>query len=247
MPRGCGVVVLLGGVVLLRCCGRGCRLSGHDCRFTQVSRPFHEVPTVRSALPTTGSKSHHATEPCSYNSQSAADASHTFACNSRRHRLTTPQKPQDPNGSVSNSEMLSWELHATFAELHPLWSITPDQWALHPIRTGAMLTDRVHGLIGDKLRRRYTSWAARPPPTGPTLRTISLTRGRSHGPHRRVVGIRPQSRLFLSGVTPLRGHYTSSELVQCSLTGAGLGGMARLASCWSSNGADLSAHRLVAQ
>ena len=68
-----------------------------------------------------------------------------------------------------------------------------------------MLTDRVHGLIGDKLRRRYTSWAARPPPTGPALRTISLTRGRSHGPQRRVVGIRPQSRLFLSGVTPLSG------------------------------------------
>lgn len=31
-----------------------------------------------------------------------------------RHRLTTPQKPHDSNGSVSNSEMLSWELHATF-------------------------------------------------------------------------------------------------------------------------------------
>ena len=59
--------------------------------------------------------------------------------------------------------MLSWELHATFVELHPLWSITPDPWALHPIRTGAMLTDRVHGLIGDKLRRGYTSGAARPP------------------------------------------------------------------------------------
>ena len=58
--------------------------------------------------------------------------------------------------------MLSRELHATFVELHPLWSIAPDQWALHPIRTGAMLTDRVHGLIGDKLRRGYTSGAARP-------------------------------------------------------------------------------------
>ena len=33
--------------------------------------------------------------------------------------------------------MLSPELHATFPELHPLWSITPDQWALHPIRAGA--------------------------------------------------------------------------------------------------------------
>lgn len=53
--------------------------------------------------------------------------------------------------------MLSWELHATFAELHPLRSITPDQWALHLIRTGAMPTDRVHGLIGDKLYRGYAS------------------------------------------------------------------------------------------
>lgn len=55
--------------------------------------------------------------------------------------------------------MLSRELHATFAGLHPLWSITPDQWALHPIRTGAMLTDRVHGLIGDKLYRGCASYA----------------------------------------------------------------------------------------
>ena len=58
--------------------------------------------------------------------------------------------------------MLSWELHATFAELHPLWSITPDQWALHPIRTGAMLTDRVHALIDNKRQRRYTSGAPSP-------------------------------------------------------------------------------------
>ena len=75
----------------------------------------------------------------------------------RRHRLMTPQKPHDSDGSASNSEMLSWELHATFAELHPLWSITPDQWAIHPIRTGAMLTDRVHALIVDKLYRGYAS------------------------------------------------------------------------------------------
>ena len=53
--------------------------------------------------------------------------------------------------------MLSRELHATFAELHPLWSITPDQWASHPIRTGAMLTDRVHALIDDKLHRGCAS------------------------------------------------------------------------------------------
>ena len=53
--------------------------------------------------------------------------------------------------------MLSWELHATFPAPHLLWSITPDQWALHPIRTGAMLTDRVHGLIDDKLYRGCVS------------------------------------------------------------------------------------------
>ena len=53
--------------------------------------------------------------------------------------------------------MLSWELHATFVELHPLRSITPDQWALHPIRTGAMLTDRVHDLVGDMLYRECAS------------------------------------------------------------------------------------------
>lgn len=53
--------------------------------------------------------------------------------------------------------MLSWELHATFPMLHPLRSITPDQWALHPIRTGAMLTDRVHALIDDKLYRGCAS------------------------------------------------------------------------------------------
>ena len=57
-----------------------------------------------------------------------------FPC---RHRLTTPQKPHVSNVSVSKFEMLSWELHAAFAGLHPLWSITPDQWALHPIRAGA--------------------------------------------------------------------------------------------------------------
>ena len=55
----------------------------------------------------------------------------------REHRSTTSHKPHDSKGSVSNSEMLSWELHATFARLHPLWSITPDQWVLHPIRAGA--------------------------------------------------------------------------------------------------------------
>ena len=59
-------------------------------------------------------------------------------------------------------------------------------------------------------------------------------------------GMPPHRYLLLSGVTPLRGHYTSSELVQCSLTGAGLPGMARLESHWSSYGAGRVANGLVA-
>ena len=49
------------------------------------------------------------------------------------------------------------ELRARFSRLHPLWSITPDQWALHPISTGVMPTDRVHALIDDKLYRGCAS------------------------------------------------------------------------------------------
>ena len=89
----------------------------------------------------------------------------------RRHRLTTPQKPHDSNVSVSGSEIPSRELHATFAGLHPLWSITPDQWALHPIRTGAMLTDRVHALIDDKLDRGCASYAEWTPRLSPIPHT----------------------------------------------------------------------------
>jgi hypothetical protein len=66
------------------------------------------------------------------------------------------QKPHDFNVSVSKSEILAGELHATFPVLHPLWSITPDQWAL-PIRTGVMATDGVHDLICDMLYRGYAS------------------------------------------------------------------------------------------
>ena len=43
----------------------------------------------------------------------------------RKHRSTTPQKPYDFNVSVSKPEMLSWELHATFAGLRPIGGITP--------------------------------------------------------------------------------------------------------------------------
>lgn len=75
----------------------------------------------------TGSKSHHTTAPHGRNAQPAADASHTFACNSQRTRSTAPQKSHDFNVSVSKSEMLAGELHATFLGMHPLGSIAPDQ------------------------------------------------------------------------------------------------------------------------
>ena len=168
------------------------RCGAHSNPLDSASAARSRWPTARSALPTTGSKSHHATAPHGRNTQSKADTSHTFACNSPKTRIDDTSKPHDFNVSVSNSEMLSWELHATFAVLHPLSSITPDQWALHPIRTGVMPTDRVHGLIGDKLRRGYTSGATQPPPTGPTLRTISLTHGHSLDPHRGIACTRPQ-------------------------------------------------------
>ena len=88
--------------------------------------------------------------------------------------------------------MLSWELHATFVELHPLRSITPDQWALHPIRTGAMLTDRVHALIDDKLYCGCASYAEWTPRLNPIPHTDAPAKATYDGPHRRVVGIRPQ-------------------------------------------------------
>ena len=107
----------------------------------------------------------------------------------RRPRLTTPQKPHDFNVSVSKSEMLSRELHATFAGLHPIGSIAPDQ-------NGCIVTDEVHDPIGNKRQRGYTSRAARSSPTGPTLRTTTPAKG--------------QSQRFL----PKRcGHQTSMTLV----------------------------------
>lgn len=50
--------------------------------------------------------------------------------------------------------------------------ITPDQ-------SGCIATDEVHDPISDKRQRGYTSGAARPPPTGPTLRTTPPARGQS--------------------------------------------------------------------
>ena len=51
--------------------------------------------------------------------------------------------------------MLSWELHATFVELHPLRSITPDQ-------SGCIVTDEVHDSINNKRQRGYMSGAPSP-------------------------------------------------------------------------------------
>jgi len=58
--------------------------------------------------------------------------------------------------------MLSWELHATFVELHPLWSTTPDQGPSRPTGGCATLAGGVHAPIDNKRQRGYTSGAARP-------------------------------------------------------------------------------------
>ena len=138
---------------------RGQRTDAARTRILWIPRVRHDHGSQRHAahrlrLDERGTTRQHLTAVTRSRPQMRPTLSHAIPC---RHRLTTPQKPHDSNGSVSNSEMLSLELHATFVELHPLWSIAPDQWALHPIRTGAMLTDRVHGLIGDKLYRGYAS------------------------------------------------------------------------------------------
>ena len=97
-----------------------------------------------------------------------ATLSHAIPC---EHRSTAAQKPHDFSVSNSEPDVPSQELHATFPVLHPLWSITPDQWALHPIRTGAMLTDRVHALIDDKLDRGCASYAEWTPRLSPIPHT----------------------------------------------------------------------------
>ena len=182
--RGCGVV---GGVAVLRVrlrrCGRAAlwfhaRFTSHQRNGARCLRLDQRATTRRHLATITPSRP-----------QMRPTLSHAIP---RRHRLTTPQKPHESNGSVSNSEMLWWVLHATFAGLHPLWSITPDQWALHPIRTGAMFTDRVHALIGDKLYRGCASYAEWTPRLNPTPHTDALAKATHDGTHRRVVGIRPQ-------------------------------------------------------
>ena len=87
-----------------------------------------------------------------------------LARNSSTPQICETPKPRNFNVLISNVEAVSIELRAEFWRLHPLWSITPDQWALHPIRTGAMLTDRVHALIDDKLYcgcASYAEWTPR--------------------------------------------------------------------------------------
>ena len=76
-----------------------------------------------------------------------------------------------------------------------------------------MLTDRVHALINDKFYRGCASYAEWTPRLNPTPHTDTPVKAAHDAAHRRTADIRPQSRLFLSGVTPLRGHYTSSEMV----------------------------------
>ena len=187
MPPGCGVGcgVVSGGASLwagLQCCGRAA-LWFH-ARFTSHQRNGAH----RLRLDERGTRQH-LTVVTPSRPQMRPTLSHAIP---QRHGLTTPQKPHDSNGSVSKSEILAGELHATFAGLHPLWSITPDQWALHPIRTGAMFTDRVHALIGDKLYRGCASYAEWTPRLNPTPHTDALAKATHDGTHRRVVGIRPQ-------------------------------------------------------
>ena len=86
--------------------------------------------------------------------------------------------------------MLSWELHATLVELHPVWSITPDQWALHPIRTGAMLTDRVHDPIGNKPQHGYMSGV--PSPFNRPDTTLPQGYSSKHGRHPTTITLVPK-------------------------------------------------------
>ena len=104
----------------LRC---GARLSLSGSANVERSR----WPTVRIALPTTESKSHQATTPHGLNAislQSHPAFSHAIP---GELRSTTPQKPHDFNVSISKSEMLAGELHASFPELHPIRNIAPDE------------------------------------------------------------------------------------------------------------------------
>ena len=158
-PRGCGVVLLL-DVARLRRYGRGCRLSGHDCRFTQVSRPFHEAPTVRSALPSTGSRSPAPAQP---------PTSHP----ARPHCLTKQSRmqfPADTDRPHARYRMIStfWfqNLKYWWGNCMRLFRCCTRYGALHPISGHYTRSERVqYSLIGctplsttssiaDTLRRR---------------------------------------------------------------------------------------------
>ena len=71
--------------------------------------------------------------------------------------------------------------------------------ALHPIRRGVMPTDRVH-----RRPQQACTWVISLAPPTPTL----------NRPKPRSAGKSPQGKRFFAGsITPVREHYTTSELV----------------------------------
>ena len=174
------------------------------------------MPTARSALPTTGSKRHSTAAPRLAPRQARRSPLSTYPTIShaipRRRKLTEPQKPHDFNVSISKSEILSGELHATFAGLYPLGSIPPDRerysrWeALHPIRACTMPTDGVRDSISTTSESADTR-QGQLGPRQPVRHYAPPHRPDASysAPHRSAVSTRPQWPLFLSGVTPLSG------------------------------------------
>mgnify|MGYP001732701386 FL=1 len=104
---GCGTHIRFASYDALEFIKRDMRMSARSCRRTGVQ---HSDRRDTQAGLTAMSPQIHTV------------LSHAIP---HEHRSTTPQKPHDSNGSVSNSEMLSWELHATFVELHPIRHIAP--------------------------------------------------------------------------------------------------------------------------
>lgn len=148
MPRGCGVGLLLGGWGCAVAGGVTVRAGA-----MAVSRMFHEAPRLtpkfharftshqgrpglfharftshqrhgarRLRLDQRVTTRRHLTVVTPSRPRTRPTLSHAIP---HGHRLTTPQKPHDFNVSVSKSEILAGELHATFVELHPSGSIAP--------------------------------------------------------------------------------------------------------------------------
>ena len=148
MPRGCGVGLLLGGWGCAVAGGVTVRAGA-----MAVSRMFHEAPRLtpkfharftshqgrpglfharftshqrhgarRLRLDQRATTRRHLTVVTPSRPRTRPTLSHAIP---QRHRSTTPQKPHDFNVSVSKSEILAGELHATFVELHPSGSIAP--------------------------------------------------------------------------------------------------------------------------